>query len=542
MYKALYRTWRPITFDDVVGQEHITKTLKNEVKNKRTAHSYLFTGSRGTGKTTCSKILAKAVCCLSPQDGNPCGECICCKGVDDGSLTDIVEIDAASNNGVDDIRELREEAVFSPTVAAYRVYIIDEAHMLSKGAFNALLKIMEEPPSHVMFILATTEVHKVPQTILSRCQRFDFFRVKPDDIAGRLEHISQNEGFKIDHDAALIIGAISDGGMRDAISLLDKCSSISHDIDVSTVESVAGIASKKHVISLGEKLVDQDTPAALEELNRIYGMSVDLKRLAENMVEYFRNLMIVKSIKKPDNLIVSSVEELKGLKSTSKKTSLSYILYAIDIFQDLFTKISGDSGARSLFEMSIIRLTVPEMDISAQSLSVRIDQLEKSFSTGKSPIKRKSTRSDNSAKADEQDIEPDEEEQNDLDQPTVQVVSPIDHEELMEVDSELEDWVGILSYIKSKNPPLYATLEGSKAYVKNDLLLIDAPNTVFLDLMRASDATKESLRSAVQIKTNKIFRLGPVKKGTKIQTKSGVQLLQKLRESADNMGIEVNDI
>ena len=539
MYKVLYRTWRPKTFNDVIGQDHITKTLKNEVKNKHTSHSYLFTGSRGTGKTTCSKILAKAVCCLEPIDGNPCGECICCKGVDDGSLTDVVEIDAASNNGVDDIRELREEAIFAPAVAAYRVYIVDEAHMLSKGAFNALLKIMEEPPEHVMFILATTEVHKIPQTILSRCQRFDFLRVRPEDIASRLEFIAENESFSIEHEAAMTIGAISDGGMRDAISLLEKCSSVTQSIDLPTVESIAGMVGKKHIFSLGEKIVEQNLSEAISEVDRLYVMSISLKRLAENMVEYFRNLMIVKSIKKPESLVVCTADEMKQFKSTCKKTGLSFILYAIDVFQDLFVKISGDSGARALFEMSIIRLVVPEMDVSPQSLSVRLEQLEKAVVSGKGIPKRKSSKVDTSI---DERVQSSMESEEALVSETSQIIPPVEQEELMEVDGELMEWKHILSYLSSKNPPLHATLVGSRAYIKGDLILIDAPNTVFLDLMRASDATKESLRSAVQIKTGKVFRLGPVKKGVKIQTRSGEQFLAKLKDVAEQVGIPVNDI
>ena len=542
MYKALYRIWRPKTFDDVVGQDHITTTLKNEVKTKRTAHSYLFTGSRGTGKTTCSKILAKAVCCLNPVDGNPCGECVCCKGVDDGSLTDVVEIDAASNNSVDDIRELREEAIFSPAVAAYRVYIVDEAHMLSKGAFNALLKIMEEPPAHVMFILATTEVHKIPQTILSRCQRFDFMRVSPENIAGRLEFIAKNENINLTHDAAITIGIISDGGMRDGVSLLDKCSSVADEVDEAVVESVAGIAGKKHILSLGEKIIDQDTAEALKEIDLLYNMSVDFKRLSENMVEHFRNLMIVKSVKKPENLVLCSASEMKSLKSSCKKTSLSFILYTIDVFQKLFSKISGDSGARALFEMSVIRVTQPEMDISPESLGVRLEQLEKAVASGKTIPRKKSARRDSAPDDNpvESDDEPDSLSPNPVDNP-IAVVS-VTEEELLEVDSELSKWKDILIFLKSKNPPLHATLEGSKAYVKGDLLLIDAPNTVFLDLMRASDATKESLRNAVESKTGNVYRLGPVKKGTKVKTKSSEDLLSKLAETASEKGIEVDHI
>ena len=241
MYQALYRKWRPRTFEEVVGQEHITTTLKNEmIQGKPPAHAYLLMGSRGTGKTTCAKLIAKAVNCRNPVDGSPCGQCDCCRGVDNGSLVDVVEIDAASNNGVDNIRDLREEAVFLPNIAKYRVYIIDEAHMLSVGAVNALLKIMEEPPEHVIFILATTEVHKIPATIQSRCQRFDFKRIAPEVIRDRLLFIAGQEDMTLTEEAAALIARIADGGMRDALSLLDLCWAHAHDITVETVSEAAG--------------------------------------------------------------------------------------------------------------------------------------------------------------------------------------------------------------------------------------------------------------------------------------------------------------
>ncbi|MGN0470356.1 MAG: DNA polymerase III subunit gamma/tau, partial [Acutalibacteraceae bacterium] len=255
MYRVLYRKYRPQFFSDVVGQHQVTQTLKNELKAGRISHAYLFTGSRGTGKTTCSKILAKAVNCLNPHDGDPCGECEICRGIDDGSIMDVVEIDAASNNGVDDIRLLREEANFTPANTKYRVYIIDEVHMLSIGAFNALLKTLEEPPLHVVFILATTEVHKLPSTIMSRCQRFDFHRISPQDIASRLDYVCKNEGVEIDSQAALLISGIADGALRDALSLLDQCMGQSGHITEDIVRKTAGLADKSHLISITDAVI-----------------------------------------------------------------------------------------------------------------------------------------------------------------------------------------------------------------------------------------------------------------------------------------------
>ncbi len=262
MYKALYRKWRPMTFDDVISQQQTTDTLKNQIMSGKTAHAYLFTGSRGTGKTTCARILAKAVNCRNMKDGNPCLECDICRDADSGALTDIVEIDAASNNGVDNIRDLRDAAVYTPDRGQYKIYIIDEVHMLSAGAFNALLKIMEEPPPYIKFILATTEIHKVPATILSRCQRFDFRRIKPEDIASRLKFIAEQEQLSLTDGGAAMIAKLADGGMRDAVSLLDRCSVGDEVIDENVVSAAAGIAGKEYLFGLLEAIDSGDTAKA----------------------------------------------------------------------------------------------------------------------------------------------------------------------------------------------------------------------------------------------------------------------------------------
>ena len=269
MYQALYRKWRPQTFDQVVGQQHITETLKNQVKTGRLSHAYLFIGTRGTGKTTCARILAKAVNCEHPVDGNPCGVCPACRGISDGSVLDVVELDAASNNGVDNVRALREEAVFTPASVRKRVYIIDEVHMLSASAFNALLKILEEPPEHLMFILATTELQKVPATILSRCQRHSFRRIDTPDIAEYLEYIAKQENFKLSHEAAELIARLADGGVRDALSLLDQCSA-SATIDLEAVYSAMGLAGNRRTAQLMSSILDHDTDKTLRDFNSMW--------------------------------------------------------------------------------------------------------------------------------------------------------------------------------------------------------------------------------------------------------------------------------
>ena len=292
MYRALYRKWRPQRFEDVVAQRGIVTALRNQVASGRVGHAYLFTGVRGTGKTTCAKIFAKAVNCLHPKDGDPCGECEICKGIDNGSILDVVEMDAASNNGVDDIRDLRDETAYTPSACHYKVYIIDEVHMLSTAAFNALLKTLEEPPAHVIFILATTEIQKVPATILSRCQRYDFTRIGPEDIAQRVEYIAGQEGLELTTDGAELISRLADGAMRDALSILDTCAGVTAKIDADVVRRMAGVTDRSYLFRISDALEAQDSAAALAQLAALRQQSVDVKRLTEELIAHYRALML----------------------------------------------------------------------------------------------------------------------------------------------------------------------------------------------------------------------------------------------------------
>ena len=292
MYRALYRKWRPQRFEDVVAQRGIVTALRNQVASGRVGHAYLFTGVRGTGKTTCAKIFAKAVNCLHPKDGDPCGECEICKGIDNGSILDVVEMDAASNNGVDDIRDLRDETAYTPSACHYKVYIIDEVHMLSTAAFNALLKTLEEPPAHVIFILATTEIQKVPATILSRCQRYDFTRIGPEDIAQRVEYIAGQEGLELTTDGAELISRLADGAMRDALSILDTCAGVTAKIDADVVRRMAGVTDRSYLFRISDALEAQDGAAALAQLAALRQQSVDVKRLTEELIAHYRALML----------------------------------------------------------------------------------------------------------------------------------------------------------------------------------------------------------------------------------------------------------
>ena len=376
MYLALYRKYRSATFDEVISQEHITTTLKNQIKTGTPAHAYLFTGSRGTGKTTCAKLMAKAVNCLSPVDGNPCGECECCKAIADG-CPDIIEMDAASNNGVDDVRALRDEVMYAPTVCKYKVYIIDEVHMLSSQAFNALLKTIEEPPAHVIFILATTEVHKVPATIVSRCQQFRFSRIDIEASTARLCEIADKEGAKITEDAARLISRLSDGGMRDAVSLLDQCMSVSREIDEETVRTTAGIAGTEHLFALADCIQAHNTAQALKILDELHNESKDLMLLLDELTTHFRNLCMLSATNMDFSLIPAGSGSRNDLARQTEKFTLGEIMRCLDILQDCIAKTPKTAKRKTVAEMCLIRLCTPRLDSDTTALSLRLEKLEK---------------------------------------------------------------------------------------------------------------------------------------------------------------------
>ncbi len=376
MYRALYRKWRPQVFSDVSGQNHITETLMNEISSGRLSHAYLFTGSRGTGKTTCAKILAKAVNCLNPQDGSPCNECRICKGIDDGSILDVTEIDAASNNSVDNIRDLRDEVNFTPAAAKYRVYIIDEVHMLSTGAFNALLKTLEEPPEHVLFILATTEVQKLPATILSRCQRFDFRRIPPEDIASRLMTVAENENLQLSNDAALLIARVSDGALRDALSILDQCAGYNEPITVNTVGNAAGLLGKDYLFEISDALLNRDSAAILNIIDRLHSSSCDMERLMSELVNHFRNIMMAKTTRNPEKFIVSTPDELERYKENAQKMTYGTILHIMETLCREASQLKYSSHQRAQTETTLIRLCEPSLSTDNAAVIRRLDELE----------------------------------------------------------------------------------------------------------------------------------------------------------------------
>lgn len=376
MYLALYRKYRPRTFDDVISQEHITTTLRNQIISGQIAHAYLFTGTRGTGKTSCAKIMAKAVNCLSPVNGSPCGHCDSCRAISEGS-TDIIEIDAASNNGVDSIRQIRDEVIYTPIDCKYKVYIIDEVHMLTGAAFNALLKTLEEPPEHVIFILATTEYYKVPATILSRCQQFLFSKIDPGKSALRLSDIAEKEGIKLTADAAALISRLSDGAMRDALSLLDQCISSGGEINEEAVRRCSGSADSGYLFAVSEAAIKKAPSQAIEVLDKLINNGKDLSRFIEELTLHYRNLMLAKSV--GTALIKASDGDIKKYSQQCDGYSLEEIMHHIDLISDSLDNINRmkqTGQARLLTEQLLIRLTVPGLSDYPAALAARLGALE----------------------------------------------------------------------------------------------------------------------------------------------------------------------
>lgn len=555
MYQVLYRKWRPKVFSDVVGQPQVTVTLQNELKAGRIAHAYLFTGSRGTGKTTCAKILAKAVNCLSLKDGDPCGECESCVGIDNGSVMDVVEIDAASNNGVENIRNLREEASFTPASAKYRVYIIDEVHMLSIGAFNALLKTLEEPPAHVVFILATTEVHKLPATILSRCQRFDFHRIDPEVIADRLQFVAQEENARLERDAALLIARIADGGMRDALSLLDQCMGRNPQIDLDVVSETAGLAGRDHLFSLADTVLRQNGGEALELIDGLHKASKDMVRLCEELTGHFRNLMLLKTMRNPQNLIVVSQDEYEKLQVQAERFSLAGTIHAIDVLQAAKERMFRGFDRRVELEMAMLKLCSPELDESMDAILRRLSRLEKqpraavSEQAASAEIPSSKQMSPAPAKKevahlpqeDEAQFVPERKEAGVLipeeQEPAEERRDPVDMETLQQGAKRMADWPEVLEYLKEYSHVIASAFHGSVAYVNGDFVLIDAPNSMAFELLRKS-AQRDKMRVAIKEITGRTYKLGPYRKESQ-EKKQEEDPLEQLAAAAENAGVQV---
>lgn len=386
MYQALYRKWRPKTFDDVVGQAHITRTLKRQITTEHLSHAYLFTGTRGTGKTTCAKLMAKAVNCESPVEGNPCGHCPACLGIESGSILDVVELDAASNNGVDQVRALRDEAVYSPAAVRRRVYIIDEVHMLSVGAFNALLKILEEPPEHVLFILATTELHKVPATILSRCQRFSFKRIQPADIQNRLLYIAQSEGIGLTEDGAAILARLADGALRDALSLLDQCAVSGQRVDKEAVLDALGLAGNTRTAHIMNAIRRGDSATALTELSDLYAAGKDVSAVLSELSGLTRDLLLRMTTGSSTAGLMAGGYDEATMKALSRDMTPQRLLHCLNLIQESLTKLKTSTDRRTEAELCLIRLCDKRLDGSVLSLSERLMKIEAAIASGTLPV------------------------------------------------------------------------------------------------------------------------------------------------------------
>ena len=383
MYQALYRKYRPQTFDDVVGQMAVTQTLKTQLQSGRLSHAYLFTGSRGTGKTSSAKILAKAVNCENPQDGNPCNRCKSCLAIDSGSCMDVLEIDAASNNGVDNVRDLRDDAIYTPSQVKMRVYIIDEVHMLSISAFNALLKIIEEPPEHLLFILATTELHKVPATILSRCQRFSFRRLGQEDIAARLQYVAYQENIELNDDAAQVLARLADGGMRDGLSLLDQCASATTgELTADKVYACLGIAGIQECGKLMACIAQQDTAGALSLLNRFYAEGKDMGALMDELACLTRDFMVMQTAPNEAIGLLSGVASSQEVKQLASEFTSAELVRMLDKIQQTAAGFVRSASRRLDAELCIVSLCQPELQLDAKSLNSRLTRMEEQIKSG----------------------------------------------------------------------------------------------------------------------------------------------------------------
>lgn len=579
MYRVLYRKWRPQTFDEVSGQTHITATLKNELISKRVAHAYLFTGSRGTGKTTCSKILAKAVNCLHPVNGNPCNECEICKGIDSGTILDVVEIDAASNNGVENIRELRDEANFTPVKAKYRVYIVDEVHMLSIGAFNALLKILEEPPEHVIFILATTEVHKIPATILSRCQRFDFKRISPEAICERLEYVANKENLVLHDDAASLIAKIADGALRDALSLLDRCCAVSQNITTDVVTKSAGLAGKEYLKELSLSIVNKDCARALDIINTLHTESCDMERLCSEFMLHMRDLLICKTVNSAADILICTHEEYNYLKSLCDKFSLEEILYCLDVSQDALADIKRVTNKRISLEMAFVRMCSEKLDTGTDALLRRIAALEAKIASGnfvasqatltaeKEKIEKEPEKAEEPQAAKPSlpiedrfpEPAPDEyppyEESYDYNeaekysepkpqiqpniQPSLKVQqtfkeenqAPSQHTQSTSGEAvPFTQWAEVMEELKKTDMPLVGILNGADAYIRDGHVLINSPNTALIKFIK-TQPHPTFLSRAITAVTGIKYRLGLYKGQPKEASKDPLEdLIDKINQ------------
>ena len=531
MHKALYRAYRPQTFKDVVGQEHIIRTLKNQIQNGNVGHAYLFCGTRGTGKTSTAKIFARAVNCIDSINEEPCNECEVCKDILNDNIMDVIEIDAASNNSVDDVREIRENVKYTPAKCKYKVYIIDEVHMLSQGAFNALLKTLEEPPSYVIFILATTEPHKIPATILSRCQRFDFKRVTVQDMSSRMKEICEDVNIEVDERALNLIARNSQGALRDALSILDQCMSFSDDkIEYKDVVDLLGTVNIEQLFEMAEYVIKEDTKKCLEILNEFVIWGKDIKNLIDDLIDHFRNLMICKVSTELDEIISLPEETIEQLKAQSSLIETNDIIRILNILSETQDNIKSSSNPRVLAEVSIMKLSQPMFDESKEALIKRLANLEAIIKSGNIKVT-----TDNSAST----VESQDTTVVENKQPEVEEVY---YEEVKSEDVKLveKSWENILMNIKKdKNMPVYAILREAKDFnvYANDLYIIFDDNFAFAKNKLNDPKTLGYIENVVRDTLNRSFSIKIILKSEskninleieKVEKDKGEQILEKV--------------
>ena len=499
-YQAIYRRWRPLVFDDVVGQNHITKTLKNQIINGSCAHAYLFCGTRGTGKTSTAKILARAVNCLNPIDGNPCNECEVCRGLLDESILDVIELDGASKNKVENIREIIDDVMFLPSVAKKKVYIIDEVHMVTQQAFNALLKTLEEPPAHVMFILATTELNKVPITVLSRCQQFDFRRITNKDIADRMGEILSADGYTYDESALSLIAELGDGSMRDSLSVLDKCvGAIDKHLSFDTVTSVTGIADNDALYELAFAVARGDTATCLTKIDEIIEKGKELGLFAERFIKYLRDILMVKITNKPEIFLNTSKENIKKIDDLSSEFSNERLLRSIDLMNDAYAKTRASTFVRTTYEMALVKMCEPDTEDSRLALIDRINILEEKIARGDFAVAE--PKADLPAETKKPEVKPELKHEKPKDKPKEEVKEKtLEQTKSDDKESAARRWPEIINYIKSHGGmPLYPHLLSVKAkMVGGKLCVVFGENVAMSKSIVAKASNIALIKTAVK--------------------------------------------
>ena len=521
MYQALYRKYRPQTFDDVVGQLAVTQTLKTQVSTGKLSHAYLFTGSRGTGKTSSAKILAKAVNCENPQDGNPCNCCNACCSIDAGSCMDVLEIDAASNNGVDNVRDLRDDAIYTPSQVKMRVYIIDEVHMLSISAFNALLKIIEEPPEHLLFILATTELHKVPATILSRCQRFSFRRISQEDIASRLQYVAYEENIDMDESAARLLARLADGGMRDGLSLLDQCASAcSGELDAQRVYACLGIAGIQECGKLMSHIADKDSKGSLALMNRLYAEGKDMGALLDELACLTRDFMVLKTAPQEGISMLSGVATDEEVKALYNRFSSGELVRMMNLIQETIHGFTRSESRRMDAEICIVNLCQPELDTDMDGLLARMTRMEEQLRSGVIAVQAAPAAQDTNGMV--SDL------QSDTSQPAAAASDmPVPVEKVHDVSGKLVDeapvgfWSDVTAAVKKElspsmcgffgttdNAPVHGIVMGDKLYlvcVNNFVMeIINKPEVMNIVARKAAAVAGKPLRMVITDSTRSV--------------------------------------